>query len=72
MEQRDRYRLMREGGITTAFLAKRFGKTTRSIRRAIEGTVVRAPWAEECRKFVVERLEGFTYEEFWGEPPREA
>ncbi len=66
MDQSTRYRLMRDNGLTTAYLARRFGKHVRSVRRVIQGELRRAKWAEECRRLIAERVEESTYEELWG------
>lgn len=74
MKLSDRYRLMRENGLTTQFLAKKYGVHVRSVRRAIAGTVTRPHWVEEMKKFVARRIEGMTYDQFWNvelEPEKE-
>ena len=67
MKLSDRYRIMKEHGLTTQYLARKFGRHPRSIRRVIAETISRPEWVEECRYFIASRIEGMTYEEFWVE-----
>jgi hypothetical protein len=61
----DRYRIMKEHGLTTQYLARMYGRHPRSIRRVVAESISRPRWVKECRIFIVSKIEGMTYEEFW-------
>ena len=63
----DRYRIMKEHGLTTQYLARVFCRHPRSIRRVVAETINRPEWVEECRRFIASKIEGMSYEEFWVE-----
>lgn len=65
----ERYRLMREYGLTTQYLAKRFGVHARSVRRAVSGAVTTPHWVEEMKRYVSRKIDGVTYTEFWKDEP---
>ena len=50
MKSRERIRLMKKFGLTTEFLARKFGKHSRSIRRVLALQQVEGEWVEQCRR----------------------
>jgi hypothetical protein len=67
MKTAERYILLHEFGLTTRFLARKYDKDPRTIRRLITNEIKRASWAEECRRYIARKIDGVTYQEFWSD-----
>ena len=57
--------MMKRYGLTTEYLARKFGKHPRSIRRVISLKQAEGTWVAECRRFITESIDEVSHEKLW-------